>query len=316
MVDHCLSGSETHGVPDTISHGPEERPAARRRWLVPAGVLVVATAMLAGLAVHHRSSGASAPPDQVPPEQMVALALPRADAFGHTVDLRDGASGQGPWTVVVRRRGGSLGQHGAVVTYPVPARTAGTAVRVGAIAGRAGRHTISWPIGGKHARIRGDLDRAELLALAGRTSVVDGRPRVRAPAGFAVVAGGPYRSRHVREVQYGQAELVAAGRLDGTVVTGVARGGGFEDRLYATGVTDRLRVHGRPAVVSRVGAGSGTLAWEPVPGVVAFVGYAGVPLDGMARALLHQLARRAVPIGRDRWLATHPKILAGPGGFG
>jgi hypothetical protein len=214
--------------------------------------------------------------------------------------------------VVVRRPGGSLGRHGAVVTYPFPAppgRDSGELVNIAGVTGVASDGAVVWPLAGGYARVRGDLSGAELVALAAGTGVVDGRPVVRPPAGLTVVAAGPYRPPVIHEIRYGSAALgeqIALG--NGLVYTGVAGGGGFEDRLYALHAGQDTR---RPGVVSSVLGGNGTLAWEPAPGIVAYVGYSGAPLTPAAAAALERLARRTRLLTAAEWRAIHPQTVEG-----
>ena len=79
-------------------------------------------------------------------------------------------------------------------------------------------------------------------------------------------------------------------------------GGGFEDALYTELATPAGRVHGAPAVLSSVQGGNGTLAWEPLPGVVAYVGWSGAPVSAEAVTALRTLAGRA---------HTNPQSVAG-----
>jgi hypothetical protein len=211
--------------------------------------------------------------------------------------------------VVVRRPDGSLGTHGAVVTFPVGAPTAGRSVGVDGVVGEADSGMVTWPVAGAYARIRGDLSEAELVAIAARTTVVTGRPTVLAPAGYTVVATGPYRPPTIHELRYGSAEVGEQAALgDGLTYTGVTSGGGFEDQLYAVPTATGGPVHGRPAVVSSVFGGNATLAWEPTPGVVAYVGYSGSRLDE-AIAALHRLAGQTRALTSTEWQATHPQTV-------
>ncbi|GAA3935221.1 hypothetical protein Aau02nite_23800 [Amorphoplanes auranticolor] len=233
-------------------------------------------------------------------------------AAGGGLDRRDPTAGRGPWTVVVRRRDGSLGRLGAVVTFPVAAPPAGArTVQVGGTEGKAGPGTVTWPVGGAYARVRGDLPEPALIAIAARTSVAGGRPVVpEPPAGHAVAGSGPYRPPTIHEIRYGSAELGEQAALGGGITyTGVARGGGFEDQLYAVTGTAAGQVGGRPAVVSPVMGGNGSLAWEPAPGVVAYIGYSGASLDDNAVAALLRLAQRSRPLDDGRWRATRPRAV-------
>ncbi|MCU7723988.1 hypothetical protein ODJ79_09695 [Actinoplanes sp. KI2] len=225
----------------------------------------------------------------------------------------DRAAADGPWTVVVRRPDGTLGRHGAVVTFPVSAPKGGRAVEVGKVAGRAEQGTVSWPVARAYARIRGDLPESALTAIAARTTVVHNRPVVDPPAGYVVVASGPYRSPAVHEARYDTAEVGEQAALDnGLVYTGIAGGGGFEDQLYAVHARDGGRVAGRPAVVSPVYGGNATLAWEPAPGMVAYVGYSGATLDDAAAAALGRLAERSRVLNAAGWQAIDQQTADQP----
>lgn len=115
----------------------------------------------------------------------------------------DSAAMNGPWTVVVRRADGSLGQHGAVVTYPATTSDLPDAqepVRVAAVTGSAGRGFILWPLGNGRARIRGDLPPGDLLRIAELTTLKAGRPQVVAPKGFRVIVEAPFRMPVIHEI--------------------------------------------------------------------------------------------------------------------
>ena len=189
-----------------------------------------------------------------------------------------------------------------MVTFPVTAPAPGRRVDVGAVAGTAQRGMVTWPVAGSYARVRGDLSESALIAIAARTTVTGGRPAVRAPAGYALVSIGPYRPPAVHEVRYGSADLGEQAALGyGLTYTGMSNGGGFEDQLYAVGARDGGLVARRPAVVSSVFGGNATLAWEPAPGTVAYIGYSGAQLDDRAVAALQRLATQALIINGRRW---------------
>jgi hypothetical protein len=213
-----------------------------------------------------------------------AIVIDGACGGASGIERRDGTAAGGPWTVVVRRAGGSLGHDGAVVTYPV-AREA------------AGRGKVVKRLGDAYARVRGDLPAADLEAIAGRITISGGQPAVRPPAGLVVVASGTYRPLSIREVRYGSAEVGEQESLgNGLTFTGVAAAGGYEDALYAGG-----------SLTSMFG-GNGALAWEPSPGTIAFVAYSGATLGAGAEAALQRLAARARAVNGDAWRALRPMV--------
>jgi hypothetical protein len=140
--------------------------------------------------------------------------------------------------------------------------------------------------------------------------VFTGRPIVYPPAGYTVVSTGSYRPPTIHEVRYSSAAVGEQAALgNGLTYTGVTSGGGFEDQLYAVHADSGGLVNGRPAVLSRVLGGNATLAWEPVPGVVAYIGYSGSPLDDNAVAALRRLAGQARSLTAAEWWATNPQTV-------
>ena len=305
---------------DIVTFGPGEPPRRPSRRLIVAG-LVLLTAVAGGTAaaVMVRRSPSPPPavsiptcrpaPDPAGTVAPVALVIDCAARTGGSLDRRDPTASRGPWTVVVRRHDGSLGRNGAVVTFPAAAAppAAAASVDVGGAPGRAGPGTVTWPVGGAFARVRGDLPQPALLAIAAATTVAAGRPAVDPPAGYAVAGRGTYRSPATHEIRYGTADLGEQDALSGGLTyTGVTGGGGFEDQLYAVPRTDGGPVGGRPSVVSSVAGGNGSLAWEPAPGVVAYVGYSGAVLDDHAAAALQRLAERTRPLDEGQWQSRRP----------
>lgn len=316
---------------DIISFGSDRPPWRPSRRLIIVGavlVLALAAGFLAATAGHRRgpaapaaSSAAPVPscpaagPDSHPPAASAAPAAPAAMIIGCAaamagLDRRDRGAEQGPWTVVVRRVAGSLGRQGAVVTFPVAAPPAGARrVEVGRASGRAGPSSVTWPVGGGYARIRGDLAEAELIAIATDTTVVAGHPATNPPAGYLVAGGGPYRPPSLHEVRYATGDVGERETLGGGLTfTGVGRGGGFEDQLYATPASDGGLIGGRPSVLSAVFGGNGAIAWEPSPGVVAYIGYSGSEWGEQAAAALRRLAGRARPLSDAQWQALRPAV--------
>jgi hypothetical protein len=324
-------------VGDVLSFGPDKPPWRPPRWLILVGVTVLPAAALAVIAVvvltNHRGAHPSTPavatltvqanPAAGLPCQpagsgqsptvagpVAGLAIDRVGLVDGTLERCDRTALGGPWTVVVRRTDGSLGKHGAVVTFPVDAPSTGHAVQIGTATGLAGGGAVVWPVAGAHARVRGDLAEPELVAIAACTTAIAGRPTVDAPAGYSVVSTGPYRPPVIHEARYGSADVAEQQALgNGLTYTGVTSGGGFEDQLYAVGAASGVPVHNRPTVVSSVLGGNATLAWEPAPGMVAYVGYSGAELGDKAIAALQRLAARSRILSGTQWRSTGPAIL-------
>lgn len=309
---------------DILDFGPTEPRRQPRRWII-AGAVVLAAAVAFGIyasrpdhvpppaaavspapassaAINDGQVGTETPTKPCPEltvfgaAELAAVAITGV-AVGGTLERCDTGAVTGPWSATIRRTDGSLGAHGAVITFPVQPSTDD----------RDNDGLVVWRIGGAYAQIRGDLGRVELAAIAAGTTIVSGRPVPPTPAGFTVAASAPYRPPAIHEVRYGATGLGEAAALgDGLVYTGVASCGEFEDQLFATGATHRLLVHGEPAIVSSVFGGNATLAWEAAPGIVAYVGYSGAPLDAGAVAALTRLANRSGTLTAAQWAATDP----------
>lgn len=197
---------------------------------------------------------------------------------------------------------GSFGHHGAVVTFPIDGNRPDLTLpgeRQGL--GWWTRHQVVVRIGERYAQVRGDVGHDRLAAIARGLRLVGGRLRVPAPRGLERVRGPvPYRSPLTREIRYGDA--VEAEQLGGLVYAGVSNGAEFEDELYvAIQARPGGRVRGHPAVFSAVGGGNLTLAWEPRPGLVAFVGYSGGLPDASTKRALHRLAQRLELVHGCEW---------------
>ena len=332
------------GVADVLSGGASEAKRLLPRWVY---AVAVALAAVVAVAVWYQREGPHAAPSAPraqtgavpapvapgPPiscNQAPSGSVPQAPLSGRspaalvigavragaTLDRRDLAAAAGPWAVVVRRSDGSLGRHGAVVTFPVSASATGRPVTVGGVSGRAIAGQVTWPIAGERARVRGDLGETALVAIAANTRVVGHRPVVQPPAGYTVASSGPYRSPDIREVRYDGANLPGIPTLPGLVYTDVASVGGFEDLLYATSAARCGTVHGQPAVVSSVGGGNGTLAWQVAPGLVGYVGYSGDNLTGDVLSALHRLAEQTRILETPQWKDTEPQVVDQVNDFG
>jgi len=322
---------------DTVTFGSPPRP--RRRWS-GVGALIVVGALIAVLAQAQGGDGAGtgtaspSPAGGTPPPPgsgapcaasiadraagPAALTLGEAVPAGGAGQSCDGtAVAEGPWTVVVRATGGSLGQRGAVVTYPAEAPIAGRVVDVGSVKGVFARGTVVWPVASGYARVRGDLVEPTLIAIAAGTTVDTGRPVVVPPPGHSVIYSASYRPTIVRQIRYGTADLGEQAALgSGLTYTGIIDGGGFEDWLYAVPTRDGGLVRGRRALVSAVLGGNATLAWEAAPGLVAFIGYSGAALDDNAVAALRRLAARSRLLTEAEWTATAPRTVNGRNDIG
>jgi hypothetical protein len=333
-----LSWADTRGVVDIVRFGPDSPRRRPSRRLIVVGVVALSAAVFGVTGVFafgdHGAPGlvppavasptvpireAAGPPCQpVGWAQSPAvggapagLVLDRASA-DHPSGLErcDRTAVDGPWTVVVRRFDGSLGRHGAVVTFPASAPAHARSVDVGGAIGKAERGAVTWPVAGAHARIRGDLTEAELIAIAARATFVNGRPAVHLSVGYTVVSTGPYRAPTIHEARYSSAALAEQASLgNGLTYTGVTSGGGFEDQLYAVHTDNGGLVNGRPAIVSSVFGGNETIAWEPTPGIVAYIGYSGTPMNGEAITALQRLAAQARPLTSAQWQAINPQTI-------
>jgi hypothetical protein len=227
-----------------------------------------------------------------------------------TLDRRDPNTADGPYSIVVRARGGSLIQRTAVITY-LPNAVVRVLVRPETIGtSEVTELLIAQDSGTLRVRAVG-LTPEETGAIGNATQVIDGRPEVSLSSlpEFSVVASGDSSPSTVREARYG---CDALGEIDtqGLCYTGLTLSPGFEDALLEAGFQPGPLVAGRPSAVSVIGGGSGSLAWEPRPGVIAFIGYSAMPLvsepttvDAMAR-----LAERALILSADEWTATNPAV--------
>jgi hypothetical protein len=294
-----------------VVHRVAQRRRRRRATAAMASAMVLIVAL--GAVMILRRDAASTPAD-APGDRLAALVvdgMPLAPddttpggGYAHTIDRRDVTAGVGAWTVVVRAADGALGYHSAIVTFPVAAATLGEPVSVLGATGLTAGSTITWPIGGAWARVRGDLAHDQLLALAVATTVVGGRPSVTAVDDLDVAPARPYRASDVNEVR-----LYNASTVLGFVYTGVLRAGFFEDLLLAQPDRRAITVHGHRAVVSDIEGGNATLAWEPSPGVVAYVGYSGPSLTDAILAELARIADHTSMIDRAAWTATDPQVI-------
>ncbi|WP_367318654.1 hypothetical protein [Streptomyces sp. HUAS ZL42] len=315
---------------EILSGGPERPPWKPPRWLI---VTVVASVMIAALVVSfiavsgedtQQSAGprrspspstagipfADGPDASVRQDETPGLVIKGVALNQGSLNRHDRTANAGPWTVTVRRADGSLARNGAVVTFPVARPRDGRPIRIGGVAGWDRDGEIVWPLAGSYARVRGDLPQSQLAAIAVATTAASGRPVVKPPSGLSVVSTGTSRPHVLREARYGSDDVGEAEELSyGLIFTGVARCGGIEELLYARQAQTSGTVHGKPAVVTTALGGNGALAWEPAPGVVAYVGYSGASLDRGAVTALHRLAELGRLLSPQQWQDTGPQTF-------
>ena len=148
--------------------------------------------------------------------------------------------------------------------------------------------------------------------LSAATSVVDGYPTVDLPASLAmfdVVAEGSQRPPTIREARYGCAALDEDFAVGALCYTGLTTSPGFEDAVYRGGFEAGPDIDGHASVISSIGGGNVTLAWEPQPGVIAYVGYSGDELGDDQVAALERLANRVTTMSEEDWSATSPQVV-------
>ncbi|MCU1387001.1 MAG: hypothetical protein JWL72_339 [Ilumatobacteraceae bacterium] len=238
-------------------------------------------------------------------------------ATGTALDRHDSGALAGPWSVIVRGPNGSLATDSAIVTFPDEAPGAALRpVMVGDVAGSARDGAVIWKISGQYARVQGDLPEADLIRIAEAVTIATPPgsapfPTVAPISGFTIGAPEPYRSPSVHEMRYYDSAAVGEGAAlgNGLTYTGVYLGAWFEDQLLLAHATTSGTVQSHPAVVSAVQGGNGTLAWEPSPGVVVYIGYSGGALDGLAAGGLAQLGERSSLISTAAWDALHPQVV-------
>jgi hypothetical protein len=296
----AVAGVTTHAVRSAVS-------SARPRPVGSDSATVPSTGVIALPAVSQRPF----------PSDTAAVVLGKVPQFA-AVERTDDAAAHGPWSLVVRRRDGSLGRHGAVITYPVSPPAWGHPVWIGRAIGTAVAGGFVWPLAGKYARIRSDLPPQVVVRLVLATTGVYGVPAIHPVSAYRPVVAAPYRSGSIHEIRYHASQLGSgAAGLDGLIYTGVlTAGGGFEDRLYARSSTDAGQVHGRPAVATVTIGGNEVVAWEVAPGMVAYLGYSGAEPGPHTVEVLRHLASRAHALCGRNWRASSPQRTEQQNDFG
>jgi len=247
------------------------------------------------------------------PARLGALALgDRRQVPKPTLERWDCDALKGPWSVVIRATNGHFGVHGAVVTFPADRGWAGTAVTKppGAV-WNAGVRLLVWPLAGSHAQIVGDVGQPQLADLAMRITVEAGKPRLGALDGFTAAATTTYHPPVVHEMRYNTTDLGQDDTLgDGLVYTGLMSGASLESQAFAAGATPAGFVRGQPAIYSGAQDEAGTLAWEPAPGEVAYIGLSGSAMHAETIEALRAMADKGRMLTPVQW-ETMDRIPAG-----
>lgn len=227
-----------------------------------------------------------------------------------TLERSDPGAVAGAHSVVVRRLDGHLGSASAVVTFEAEGTADEERMEENSSTGAI---TFEAPIGNGRIRVRGvSLRSDEIRAIALATTIVDGRPVVDLPPSletFSISAAGPQRPSTIKQARYGCDALGEDRVLGALCYTGFATSPGFEDAVYRGDFEHGPPIDGHPSVVSSVGGGNGTLAWEPRPGVIAYVGYSGNNLGSDEIEALARLANRATFLSSEDWSATGPQVV-------
>lgn len=309
--------------------GDVHRRADRRRHRVRASRIcltaVTVVGALVGLVavtrIRSAGDGTAAVPSKSPAEVAVdsigGLVISDAGvdrSYPHfNLERSDPDARSGPYAVVVRRVDGQLGAGSAVITYPVTADLqADGKVHTDSSSGTNLSTLVASRPGGRILVRGASLDADEVTAIANATGIVDGRPVVSLPesmANYAVIARGPERPAVIHETRYGCDAVGEAGTLGGLCYTGLTTSPGFESAVYSHGYQPGPLVQGHPSVVSTVGGGNATLAWEPQPGLVAYVGYSGAALAREQIDALTRLANRSTLISPAEWSASRPQVV-------
>ncbi len=309
--------------------GDVHRRADRRRHRARVGRISLISLTLAGVVVgllavttlrstdEGTRAGSSKPPAEIPVDSIGGLVISGAGgdrSYPHfTLERSDPDASSGPYAVVVRRVDGQLGAASAVVTYPVPDDLqADGKVHTDSSSGVSLSTLVTSRPGGRILVRSASLGADEVTAIANETGIVDGRPLVSLPESmgkYAVVAMGTERPAVIHEARYGCDAVGEAGALGGLCYTGLTTSPGFESALYSHGYQPGPLVQGHPSVVSTVGGGNATLAWEPQPGLIAYVGYSGSALADEQIAALTRLANRGTLVSPAEWTASQPQVV-------
>ena len=235
---------------------------------------------------------------------------------GSAMERWDCEALKGPWAIVIRAAGGHFGIHSAVVTFP--ADLAGAGVPSTKPPGGVWNTTtrmLTWPLGGSHAQIVGDLGQRVLVDLAARVTVEGGKPQFSTLFGFTATAVSPYDPPVVHEMRYSTDDLGEAGlRGSGLIYTGVTPGASFETSIFEAHGRPAGFVRGKPALFSAVPSGNGALAWESAPGEVTYIGTDGMATRADAIETLRSLANNGRLLTPIQWDTKDRFSVAAPSG--
>ncbi|MDO8390295.1 MAG: hypothetical protein Q7V57_07385 [Actinomycetota bacterium] len=321
LVRHADMAHPSADLPDVYRRMHRRRRRARgRRIAMASAVLVGVIGMLTAIAMVRSKDAAPATAPVVPPRELtlsdlgglgISIAGPDQSYQYSTLERADPDAATGAYSVVVRLNGGTLVDGNAIVTYPDP----NSVIAEGEVHAReqGGVLTLIDLRPGGRVAVRGiGLTAEQVQAIADATVIVDGRPVVNptaAIASFTVVAIGTSRPPVIRESRLGCDALGEDLVLGAMCYTGLTTSPGFEGAVYAAGFQPGPLVHGEPSVVSTIGGGNGTLAWELMPGVIAYIGYSGTNMGDDQIAALGRLANRASLLSPAEWSATDPQVV-------
>lgn len=263
------------------------------------------------------AAGQMPPPTELAIEDVGGLVIVDAgndqSYANNTLERVDPDTGteNGPYVVVIRHRSGSLVDKTAVITYQPRTTTTGDQGLVRNAS--TGVSALTVVRGADQVVVRAlGLSADQVTAIADATQIVDARLLVnQSPelADFVIVAAGPQRPPRIHEARYGCDSLGEADALGAFCYTGLTTSPGFEAAVYAGEFRPGPTINAHLTLVSTVGGGNGTLAWEPQPGVIAFVGYSGSNLGDQQIDALARIAQRVAIVPPDDWRATQPQAV-------
>lgn len=228
-----------------------------------------------------------------------------------------------PFVVVLRRDGGHLGQDTVTITFPAtPTLTApqrpldmlGDTIT----AVERSRLILNTPDGMLQLQGAG-ISRAVLLDIAESVDIVDGRPRVALAqmSEFSEWTTDSAAPAWTAGARYGCFDLGEADALgNGLCYTEMAPLAGFQQAILRDGFILGPLIDGHQSVVSAVGGGNATLAWEPEPGIVAMIGYSGSMYGEEQLAAMVRLANRTTQLPTEEWARVEAQVVSQDNAWG